>query len=823
MDLPKIAEVIVDIPAQEVDRVFDYSIPQNLQGRVTLGSVARVPFGKTVQVGYVVGLKKDTDLPKLAEIFEVLEETILTKEQIDLARWIADYYLSSFSEALRLMLPPGRSRKPGCKVILLIPEKRALTEVAAPKTHQNIIKLLIEAGGSLDLSELKTLVGQVSLSSVLNAMEESGILKRSYAIGKPAVKTKKVQYARLKSDQVKQEEFLRSLKSAPKQRAVMEMLAEKGEMPVLELLAKARADRSSLKSLVQKEQVDLVDKETFREPDTFFPEVTKVGMDLTTAQEKAIEEILKSMAQGRHEIFLLQGVTGSGKTEIYLRTIAEVIKKGKRAIVLVPEISLTPQTVQRFKARFGDGSVAVLHSGLSLGERYDQWMRIARGDYHVVVGARSAVFAPLEDIDLIVIDEEHETTYKQNRNPRYHAKDVAMMRARLNDATVVLGSATPSLESRWLAEKGNYRLLILPERVEGKELPQTKVINMREAFADKSKTYSSRVISPELQDSIMEASEQGWKTILFLNRRGYSGFIQCRDCGGVIKCDHCEVTMTYHLTGMKMKCHHCGSTSKAPQVCPDCQSLRIGYFGAGTQRIETEITELFPKLPLVRMDADSTKRKGTHQRKLAEFLQSEKAILLGTQMIAKGLDFPEVTLVGIINADVALNLPDFRAGERTFQLLMQVSGRAGRGEKSGQVLIQSYQPENYAIRAVLRGDYDDFYSSEIKFRKSLNYPPLSRLINLVFSGMDEKKVENVAENISRILAESNVFETAEVLGPVPAPLSKIKNHYRWHLVIKSARVDEIKDFLRQNYRGFLDRAVKEKVTLIIDVDPVTML
>lgn len=820
----KIAEVIVDIPSRKVSRVFDYAIPVELKGRVERGTVVRVPFGRTSQAGFVVALKDQTDIPRLAEISEVLEESVLTQEQIDLARWIAEYYLSSLSEALRLMLPPGRSRQPECFITLTVDPEEALAKVTSTARGQiQVVKSLKDAGGSLSLSALKSKLGFSSLSSTLLTLETKGFLQRAYTVSKPAIKVKKVQFACLKIGKEVLRDASDSLKKAPKQRAILELLAEAPEVSISVLLARTQAGRAVLKALLRKGWVELVEKDVSRYPDVSFPEETKDSLTLNAEQKQALGEILRSIEQEQPEVFLLQGVTGSGKTEIYLRAIAEVLKKGKGAIVLVPEISLTPQTVQRFKTRFGSELVAVLHSGLSLGERYDQWLKIAEGEYRVVVGARSAVFAPLKDLGLIVVDEEHESSYKQNSNPRYHARDVSVQRARSNQAVAVLGSATPSLESRFWADRGEYKLVALPSRVEGKELPENRVINMREVFSDGSKSFNSKVISPELQDHIKEAAEKGWKTILFLNRRGYSGFIQCRDCGEAIKCTHCEVTMTYHLTGRILKCHHCGHARKAPQTCPLCQSIRLGYFSVGTQRIENEIAELFPELPLIRMDADTTSRKGMHQKKLTEFLRSKKGILLGTQMIAKGLDFPEVTLVGIINADVALNLPDFRAGEHTFQLLMQVSGRAGRGEKSGLVLIQTYQPDNYAIKAVLDGSYDEFYRSEIKFRKSLNYPPFSRLINLVFSGKDEQKVTESAEVINRMLADGGIFEPSELLGPSPAPISKIKDHYRWHLVIKTDRGDIVKEYLRLNLVEFLTQTNRRETSLIIDVDPVTML
>lgn len=819
----KVAEVIVDIPSREVDRIFDYAVPERLRDKAKIGSLVQVPFGKTVKAGYLIDLKNESVIPKLAEISEVLEKSVISQEQIDLAKWIAHYYISSLSETLRLMMPPGQIRKPKCFFCLIGSPEQALVEKVGSKVQKRIIEALAKGGGCLDFDRLRLAEGgSDSFSRDLAVLVRKGLVERVYGLEKPAIKTRKIPFVRLKLSEKDLGETLASLSKAPKQQALLEKLAGEKEMSVAALLAQAGSSRSALKAAAAKGWIELWEEETTREPDVFFPEATKDDLVLTTDQENALAKITDSIDQNQPRVFLLQGVTGSGKTEIYLRAIAKVIKEGKTAIVLVPEISLTPQTVQRFKNRFGPEKVAVLHSGLSLGERYDQWMKIAKGDYRVVVGARSAVFAPLKEVGLIVIDEEHEPSYKQNRNPRYHARDVAIKRAELNGASVVLGSATPSMETRFLADQGIYQLLFLPDRVEGKPLPEIRIVNMREVSAQ-TRPARSRIISDELRDQIQKTAEQGGKTILFLNRRGYSGFVQCRDCGEVIKCRHCEVSLTYHLTGRILKCHHCGYACPAPRTCPNCRSLRIGYFGVGTQRVEAEVTGSFPGLPLVRMDADTTARKGMHQKRLIEFQRAPQGILLGTQMIAKGLDFPEVTLVGIINADVALNLPDFRAGERTFQLLMQVSGRAGRGEQSGLVLIQSYQPENYAIEAVLNNRYEDFYHSEIEFRRGLNYPPFSRLINIVLSGLEEKRVEETAEKISQVLAESGILSPGELLGPAPAPIARIKNRYRWHLVVKSGALDGIKNYLRRNYSALLKQSLKQGVNLIIDVDPVTML
>jgi primosomal protein N' (replication factor Y) len=517
-------------------------------------------------------------------------------------------------------------------------------------------------------------------------------------------------------------------------------------------------------------------------------------------------------------VFLLQGVTGSGKTEIYIRLIKKLLKAGKTAMVLVPEIALTPQTAHRFRNAFGD-SVAVLHSGMRLGERFDQWRRIRAGQYRVVVGARSALFAPLSDLGMIVVDEEHESSYKQNRNPRYHAVDVAIKRAEVEGCPVILGSATPAIESCHKARSGRFGHILLTKRVENRKLPSIEIVDMKEEF----KQGNRGIFSLALQEEMHKCLTMEDKFILFINRRGYASFLLCRDCGYVPKCNRCAVSFTYHRDRMRLVCHHCNCNTAVPTNCPECGSRRIGDFGIGTQKVESELDKLIPGLNIIRMDADTTKGRDSHRKKLIEFYHQKRSVLLGTQMIAKGLDFPEVTLVGIINGDTALNLPDFRAAERTFQLLMQVSGRAGRGSKPGKVVLQTYFPESYALSAVSVGDYDGFFEQEIDLRRELLYPPFCQLINIVISGSNSNRVEAVAQEIIGLISDGNQNEITEVLGPAPAPLSKIKGHHRWHIILKVSDSEPACRFLQERLRSLNGSKLGRGVNLTVDVDPVWML
>jgi primosomal protein N' (replication factor Y) len=530
---------------------------------------------------------------------------------------------------------------------------------------------------------------------------------------------------------------------------------------------------------------------------------------------------------GDSEVFLLHGITGSGKTEVYLYAIEHALEHGRTALVLVPEIALTPQMVQRFKGRLGE-DVAVLHSRLGLGERYDQWRGIREGRYKVVIGARSALFAPLADLGLIVIDEEHETTYKEGSAPRYDARDVAAMRARLSGAVLVLGSATPRLESRYACAHGEYGYLELPRRVDDRPLPGVEVVDMRELAEPGMRT----ILSPQLVNALGKVYKAGEQAILFLNRRGFARFMQCHACGHIFQCRNCSVSLCYHARDNQLLCHHCNWVLQPPFVCPQCGNQVHRYAGTGTERVEEELRRLLPPLRCIRMDADTTRRKNAHWDMLEDFKSGRAQVLLGTQMIAKGLDIPNVTLVGVISADTSLGLPDFRAGERTFQLLTQVSGRAGRGTRRGKVIVQTFNPEHYAVEAAVRGDAPSFYHQEAVFRREAFYPPFCRLINLVITASAEEHALAASRGLGEIIRAALSPEEGELLGPAPAPFSRLKGKYRYHLTIKTPAMEKIADKLREsltayeNFRGSYcrgERIAREEISLAVDVDPVTLL
>ncbi|MHB8156757.1 MAG: replication restart helicase PriA, partial [Desulfocucumaceae bacterium] len=511
-------------------------------------------------------------------------------------------------------------------------------------------------------------------------------------------------------------------------------------------------------------------------------------------------------------------VTSSGKTEVYLRSIRRVLKKGKQAVVMVPEIALTPQMVSIFKGCFGD-RVAVLHSALSGGERYDEWRRIARGEATVVLGARSALFAPLTRPGLIILDEEHENTYKQEETPRYHARDVALRLAGRFGAVALLGSATPALESFSRAQPGGpYRLLTLASRVEMRPLPKVQVIDMR----DEIKAGNPGLFSRRMAEALRERLARGEQSILFLNRRGYATFVVCRDCGLAMKCPHCDISLTFH-SGGQLKCHYCGYGLAAPGHCPDCGSKYIGYFGTGTQKVEEELLKVIPGARVLRMDSDTTARKGSHGRILGLFREGGADILIGTQMVAKGLDMHRVTLVGVINADLTLHIPDFRSAERTFQLISQVAGRAGRGELGGEVLVQTLSPDHYSVVFAARHDYISFYSYEMKIRRAMQYPPFSRLARVLITGGDEGAVKEMAEKWASVVASvAEGMGGIEILGPAVAPLSRIKDRFRYHLIIKSNSGNKLRELLKVAVgRGELKSG--KILTVALDIDPLNLM
>lgn len=595
-------------------------------------------------------------------------------------------------------------------------------------------------------------------------------------------------------------------KRAPKQAQIMRILNQQSTaIKLMDLARMADTTPGIINALHKKGLIEIFSSRIDRDPYRLETFQTTFPHELNEEQLYALN-MIKATQKG---VILLQGVTGSGKTEIYLRAISHILSQGKGAIVIVPEISLTPQTVERFKSRFASEDVAILHSKLSLGERYDQWQKIYEGKARIVIGARSAIFAPVRNLGLIVVDEEHERTYKQEEEPRYHARDVAVKRGEIEGVLVILGSATPSLESHYLTQKGVYKLAKLTKRIDNRPMANVKVINLKEEI---KKYQRFLTFSPALLTRIKDRLQKKQQIILFLNRRGFSPFIICRHCGFVMRCQHCITALTYHQLGDRLICHTCGYTEVPPKICPECKDPHIRFSGIGTQRVESQIAKFFPTARIRRMDTDVTTLKGIHKKIFDEFKRGDIDILVGTQMIAKGLDFPNVTLVGVISADVALHLPDFRCGEHTFQILTQVAGRAGRGVIPGEVIIQTLTPEHPAIKTASTQDYDTFAENEMAIRKDLDYPPYEHFVNITFRSRNPQKAELVARHYQELLKTDKV----KVFGPIPAPISLLRGYYRWQVLLRAPTAEEMLPLLKK-----FDR--HEGVVITIDVDPISML
>jgi primosomal protein N' (replication factor Y) len=609
-----------------------------------------------------------------------------------------------------------------------------------------------------------------------------------------------------------------------RQQEVWNIVEERRELPLAELLELTKTTAATVRKLEDRGLVSITSEVSERDPYAHETILPTQNIVLNPAQAQALGEITKAMdTENSSRTFLLHGVTGSGKTEIYLQALAHALEQGKGAIVLVPEISLTPQTVERFKARFSSGKlqtlVAVLHSHLSAGERHDEWHKIRQGRARIVIGARSAIFAPVEPLGLIIVDEEHEHTYKQEEAPRYHARDVAIMRGQMENAVVVLGSATPSMESYANCKKGKFTLLNLPQRVDDQKMPHVRVVDMRQAMF---KEKGPPLFSPQLKEAITQRLERGEQTILFLNRRGYSTSLLCPKCGYVAECPNCSVSLTYHRIDQRLACHICGHNEKVPLVCPEpkCKNPAIRFAGTGTQKVEEVLAKLFPKARVKRMDADTMKRKDDYRHVLGDFRAGKIDILVGTQMIAKGLHFPNVTLVGIIYADSALHQPDFRAGERTFQLLTQVAGRAGRGDVEGEVFVQAFTPFHPAIQFARRHDFVGFYEQEIEFREQLKYPPASRVALLTLKGRNEEKVKFSADHLKRELEKKlTSLKDLVIAGPAPAPLLRAENFYRYQIMLRTRAMSALSRELAIIVQSLV---LPDDVTLMVDIDPVSL-
>lgn len=801
-----IAEVIVDVTTKAIDRPFDYRVPDRFKDLVKAGMRVVVPFGPRKIQGFVTKVKDETDV-KTGNIKDIVDlfdlSPVLTDELLELSHWLTEKTLSYHITALQSMLPAAMKAK-------YEKEIQVLSEEELPQS----LKELFGQRDSILYADIPA-----ELLKQIQKHVQKGHLEVRYHVSQKSGK-KKVRTLHVAASKEELEEKQQQLKkNAVKQKALLSFLlqADKTTFLAKDLQQQTGTSSQTLKTFIQEGLLTESYEEVYRDPYQDREFTPSAPLDLTPEQREAAKHIHQAVSDDQHETFLLHGVTGSGKTEIYLQTIDHVLQKGKEAIVLVPEISLTPQMVQRFKKRFGS-NVAVLHSGLSTGEKYDEWRKIHRKEVKLVVGARSAVFAPFENLGMIIIDEEHESSYKQEEMPRYHAKDVAIERAGRHQCPVVLGSATPSLETYARAKKGVYTLLSLKHRVNQQQLPHVSLIDMREELRGGNRS----MFSEELMLRLKEVLERKEQAVLFLNKRGYSSFVMCRDCGYVEQCPHCEISLTYHRYQKRLKCHYCGHEAPVPAECPECHSEHIRYFGTGTQRVEEELTKVLPEARVIRMDVDTTSRKGAHEKLLTSFGNKEADILLGTQMIAKGLDFPDVTLVGVLSADTSLHIPDFRSSEKTFQLLTQVSGRAGRHEKAGSVIIQSYTPSHYSIELTKQHDYEAFYEQEMLHRRNQSYPPYYFLAMVTVSHEEVTKAAHVTDQIVQFL-KMNCAPNTRILGPAASPIAKIKDRYRYQCVIKYKRENELASLLRKIQDHYQKEMEQKQLMISIDMNPYMMM
>lgn len=710
--------VLVQLSSQNIDKIFDYIVPNDLESSIKVGIRVLVPFGRQTLEGFVLEIKDNSDRD-LKEIYSILDrDIVLNDELLLLGKQIQKSTLSTLISAYQVMLPKALKAKAG---------------VLVSKKYQTFYELT----------------------------------DKSY------------------------------LASSSAQEKILKLFSDKKTISRKELLA---ISSSALSTLIEKKVLSEIKKEDYRIKYEVNKDKKKV---LTPSQQKVVNSVLENQ---QNVPFLLFGVTGSGKTEVYMQIIEEVLKRGETAIMLVPEISLTPQMVEQFSNRFGN-QIAALHSALSEGEKYDEWRRIARGEASIVIGARSAIFAPLKNIGIIIMDEEHSDSYKQgDKSPRYHARDIAIWRAKYHSCPVLLGSATPSLESMARAEKGVYQLLVLKERVNGKSLPNVEIIDMNKEAKNGTSHITNRLLG-ELSSCI----DRGEQAILFLNRRGFSTFVTCKNCSETIKCPNCDITLTYHKSNRMLRCHYCGYATPLPKVCPNCNEEALSDLGVGTEKIEEELHGLLPNARVLRMDVDTTSRKGAHKKMIDAFRNHEYDILLGTQIVAKGLDFSDVTLVGVINADTSLNIPDFRSSENTYSLLSQVAGRSGRSQKTGKVYIQTFNPDHYAISFVKEHDYLGFYREEMKIRRRLGYPPFYFLCYLKISGKEADYLFQESLKIKRSL-ERNLHHTT-ILGPTTLAVFKVNNIYRYGIILKYKKEEDLYDILIK-----IQNHYKSNHKLRVDID-----
>ena len=742
-----VVEIIINSNVKNLNKIFDYNVPTNLEKDIKIGRRVFVPFGnmKNFQEGFIIGIKEKSYYT-IKDIASIQKENYIEEEKVNLAKLMARKYFCNISECIKLMLPPGTTTK-----------------------------------------------------NIENRVKE---------------KSERYIYLLKTEDEINEDIENKVIKS-DKQKRILKFLIDNEEVSSVDLETFTDTTSANIKTLEKKGYIEIVEKQVERNPFTNKNIKPTTNLNLTDEQKKAFDEIDNNIKNYKFGEFLIFGVTGAGKTEVYLQLIGEVLKKDKTSIVLVPEISLTPQMVDRFIARFGEEKIAVLHSKLSVGERYDQWKKIETGNVKIVIGARSAIFAPVKDLGLIIIDEEHDSSYKSDKNPRYNSKEIARYLAKQKNIPLVLGSATPDIISYYNAINNKTNLITLTKRANNSSLPTVEIIDLKEELVNGNRS----MLSNKLYTAIEENLKVKKQTILFLNRRGYSTFVMCRDCGYTVKCNKCNVSMTYHVEQNRLKCHYCGYERRNVTICPECNSKNIRYFGTGTEKLEAEIHKIFPNASTIRMDVDTVTKKNSHEMILNKFRDENIDILVGTQMVVKGHHFPNVTLVGVIAADSSLFMDDYKSNEKTFQILTQVAGRAGREGNNGNVIIQTYNPDNFAIECSKLQNYKMFYDEEIKFRKLLKYPPFCDIIKIEINDINKNQIVSTSTQIYDNLVKQNENNIMEIYKPMPAPIDKIKNRYRWRIIIRCRFSNTIIDKVNDSIIDI--KGVNTRIT--VDVNPNSMI
>ena len=829
--MKKYAKVIVRSNTIHTDNLFTYEIPEFLSNDLNIGHRVLVPFGlgnKPIEAFVFEITSTLEENIKLKYIIDILDKDPIFKvEDLELVKWMKNRYLCTYIDCINLIYPKGYKLN-NYKVASLgddfknLDKEDFLNKIETlTKSQKKIMQDIYLNKNKLKLDRLNR---KVSTNNVLYKMEKNNLIKLSWEY-KDHKNEKKICYISLSKDKNIVENYIKENKInlGPKQREIINFLKVNNNIEINDLIKLLNISKQSINSLYTKELINLEFKDFYRSVDSIYTTNYK-RVDLNDEQEYAVNKVTDEMLKNNKKPYILKGVTGSGKTEVYMEIIDYALKKGLDSIVLVPEISLTPQTISRFKNRFGN-IVGVFHSQLSEGQKHDVYKAIKSGNIRILIGARSALFAPFNSLGVIIIDEFHEGSYKSDKNPKFSSIEVARYMCIKGNISLVLGSATPSIEEYYKSKNNDYELIEINKRANNKPLPKIEVVDMKRELNNGNKS----IFSTKLQLEIKEAIKNGNQVILFLNRRGYSNFISCRNCGYVFQCENCDISLTYHKNNNKGICHYCGYEKEIPIECPECSSKYVKPFGIGTQKIEEEIKNIFEEIKVIRMDKDTTSKKGSIDEILSKFQNKEADILIGTQMLSKGLDFENVTLVGILSADMMLNLPDFKSFETTFQLITQVSGRAGRADKEGKVVLQSYDTDNYAIRRAINYDFEGFYEDEIKIRKAFNYAPFNNMISVVISGENEdivkKNIYNMYNSIIYLLKNRGINNYDFILGPNPCSISKINQNYRWQILFKddNIEINLLKGIIKYICITKRDTVFDKDINISIDINPNTVL